>query len=53
MSQTLTFPRAGTFFGECAEYCGLRHADMLFNVAAVSRSQFQTWAASGGKAPTP
>ena len=50
---TLSFPRAGTFQGECAEFCGLRHSDMLFNVRAVSPAQFSGWARSGGKAPLP
>jgi cytochrome c oxidase subunit 2 len=47
--ETLTFTRAGLFQGACAEFCGLRHADMLFNVRAVSPAQFRAWAASGGR----
>jgi cytochrome c oxidase subunit 2 len=50
---TLVFSRTGVFQGECAEFCGLRHADMLFTVHVVSPSAFQAWAASGGKGPTP
>lgn len=49
---TLSFPKAGLFQGACAEFCGLRHSDMLFNVRAVSPAQFRAWAASGGKAVT-
>ena len=52
-SQTLTFPVAGTFQGQCAEFCGLRHADMLFSVHAVSPAAFTAWARSGGRGPTP
>jgi cytochrome c oxidase subunit 2 len=50
---TLTFPAAGVFQGECAEFCGLRHADMLFSVHAVSPSAFAAWARTGGRGPTP
>jgi cytochrome c oxidase subunit II len=50
-SVTLTFPTPGTFQGQCAEFCGLRHADMLFAVNAVSPAAFARWARSGGKAP--
>lgn len=46
---TLLFSRAGTFGGQCAEFCGLRHADMVFTVRAVAPAAFRAWAASGGK----
>jgi cytochrome c oxidase subunit 2 len=46
---TLGFDRAGLFQGACAEFCGLRHADMIFNVRAVSPTRFAAWADSGGK----
>jgi cytochrome c oxidase subunit II len=48
---TLTFPDAGTFQGQCAEFCGLRHADMTFVVRAVSAAAFARWATSGGRTP--
>ena len=44
-SVTLSFARAGVFPGQCAEFCGLRHADMVFTVHAVSPAQFRAWAA--------
>ena len=50
-SVTLVFPDAGTFQGQCAEFCGLRHADMLFTVRAVAPATFAAWARSGGRAP--
>jgi cytochrome c oxidase subunit II len=53
LSVTLTFTRAGVFPGQCAEFCGLRHADMVFTVHAVSPAQFNAWARSRGKAPVP
>jgi cytochrome c oxidase subunit II len=49
---TLTFPHPGLFQGACAEFCGLRHSNMLFNVRAVSPAQFGAWARNGGKART-
>ena len=45
---TLTFMQAGLFQGEWAEFCGLRHSEMLFNVRAVGLPAFRAWAASGG-----
>jgi cytochrome c oxidase subunit 2 len=41
---TLDFDHAGTFDGQCAEFCGLRHADMVFTVRALPPSQFLAWA---------
>ena len=35
--------RAGTYPGECAEFCGLQHAHMLLIVIAQPRAQFKTW----------
>ena len=50
-SVTLVFGDVGTFQGQCAEFCGLRHADMLFTVRALAPEAFARWARSGGKAP--
>jgi cytochrome c oxidase subunit 2 len=33
----------GTYGGQCAEFCGIGHADMFFTVRAVSRAEFDTW----------
>jgi cytochrome c oxidase subunit 2 len=49
---TVSFGR-GVFPGQCAEFCGLRHADMLFTAYSVSRSAFATWARSKGRRPVP
>ncbi len=35
--------RAGTYAGECAEFCGLQHAHMLLIVIAQPRAQYETW----------
>jgi cytochrome c oxidase subunit 2 len=43
--------QAGTYYGSCAEFCGLDHGDMVFYVKAVSPSQFRTWVQSGGTGP--
>lgn len=33
----------GTYLGECAEFCGLDHARMLFTVRAVPPAEFRAW----------
>ena len=33
----------GVFRGQCAQYCGLYHSEMLFSVKVVSQSDFSTW----------
>ena len=38
-------PKApGVFFGNCAEYCGTQHANMLLRVVAQSPEDFKKWA---------
>jgi cytochrome c oxidase subunit 2 len=46
---TLTFDHAGLYPGQCAEYCGLNHSEMVFTARAVSPSRFAAWAQRGGK----
>jgi cytochrome c oxidase subunit 2 len=50
-----TVPEAGTFAGECAEFCGLNHAFMGFSVKAVPRSEFDAWVRQqqASQSPTP
>ncbi|HEY2654148.1 MAG TPA: cytochrome c oxidase subunit II, partial [Solirubrobacteraceae bacterium] len=48
---TLDFDQVGTFGGQCGEFCGLRHAEMVFTVTVVSGQRFQVWARSGGRRP--
>lgn len=38
--------RTGSFSGKCSQFCGLYHAEMLFNVKVVSPSQFSSWLTS-------
>ncbi len=35
--------RAGVFRGQCAEFCGLQHAHMAFDVVAESPADFERW----------
>jgi cytochrome c oxidase subunit II len=35
--------RAGRFRGQCAEYCGLQHANMIFTIVAEPRETFEEW----------
>lgn len=49
---TLSFTK-GVFAGQCAEFCGLRHPDMVFTAHAVSPASFGAWARSRGRGPTP
>lgn len=50
---TLSFGTPGVFQGVCAEFCGLRHAEMIFAVRAVRPGSFTAWAAHGGVGPIP
>lgn len=36
----------GTFLGNCAEYCGTQHANMLLRVVVQSPADFEKWAAA-------
>src|SRR4030095_6710054 len=44
--------RAGTFVGQCAEYCGLQHALMLLVVVVHPKDEFRAWIAAQQVAPT-
>jgi cytochrome c oxidase subunit 2 len=50
---TVDFDRSGRLDGQCAEFCGLRHPDMLLVADAVSPSRFSAWARAGGTGPVP
>ncbi len=43
--------RLGTFHGQCAEFCGLNHAEMTFSVRVVTGSEFDAWLAQREAAP--
>ena len=38
--------RAGSYFGECAQFCGVGHYNMHMTVIALPPAQFQTWVKS-------
>jgi cytochrome c oxidase subunit 2 len=49
---TVTDP--GTYFGQCAEFCGDLHADMTFAVEAMEAAAFAEWLDTASSAtPTP
>jgi len=49
---TVTTP--GRWGGQCAEFCGIGHADMQFTVNAMSRADFDAWVVQQQQAaPTP
>jgi cytochrome c oxidase subunit 2 len=39
----------GVYFGNCAEYCGTQHANMLLRVIAQEPDDFKLWAATEAK----
>jgi cytochrome c oxidase subunit 2 len=48
-SIAFTAKRAGVFRGQCAEFCGLQHANMAFLVYADPPAAFRRWLASAAK----
>lgn len=36
-------PEIGTYAGKCAEYCGIQHANMRFDVKVVSKEDFKKY----------
>jgi len=49
-----TVTTAGTYRGQCAEFCGTLHADMTFEVQAMEPADFEEWLATAASAtPTP
>jgi cytochrome c oxidase subunit 2 len=50
-----TVTTAGTYAGQCAEFCGDLHSQMTFSVQAMSRADFDTWyaAAKASMPPAP
>jgi cytochrome c oxidase subunit II len=50
-----TITDAGTYAGQCAEFCGTNHADMKFVVEAISRADYDAYitAWESGETPAP
>jgi len=40
-----------TFFGQCAEFCGIAHALMRFRVTVMDQADFDSWVAAYGPPP--
>jgi cytochrome c oxidase subunit II len=45
--------KAGIYRGQCSEFCGVQHAQMLFWIAADSPAQFEAWAKHQQALPPP
>ncbi len=41
----------GTFYGQCAEFCGTAHAQMRFIVQSLTQEDYDAWAAGFGRPP--
>ena len=39
----------GTYFGQCAEFCGIAHGDMRLRVVAHTPADFERWVADNAK----
>jgi cytochrome c oxidase subunit 2 len=48
---TLSAEKPGTYLGQCAEYCGLSHANMRFRVIAKSPADFEQWLSEQQQGP--
>jgi len=44
--------KEGTYRGECAEFCGIQHANMNFLLIAQTPASFDTWALQHQQAPS-
>ena len=42
----LTFEKEGLYHGQCTQFCGLQHPDMVFRVRVVSQGEYQSWLAA-------
>jgi cytochrome c oxidase subunit 2 len=41
--------KEGTYYGQCSQLCGVRHAYMPIEVKVVSEAEFETWLAAAKK----
>jgi cytochrome c oxidase subunit 2 len=42
----LTFEKEGLYHGQCTQFCGLQHPDMVFRVRVVTQGEYQSWLAA-------
>ena len=40
--------REGTYYGQCSEICGIKHAYMPIHIEVVGKPEFAEWVANGG-----
>jgi cytochrome c oxidase subunit 2 len=52
-TMTLEADQPGIYYGQCAEFCGLSHANMLLRVVAHEPDDFDEWVAANTRAPAP
>jgi cytochrome c oxidase subunit 2 len=45
----LTFEKTGLFHGQCTQFCGLQHPDMVFRVRVVTQGEYQSWLAAASR----
>lgn len=45
--------RIGTFYGQCSELCGVKHAFMPIEIKVVSQADFDAWVAAKKAPPAP
>jgi cytochrome c oxidase subunit 2 len=45
-SFTFTIDEPGTYRGQCAEFCGIGHSQMLFSIRGVTRPEYDQWVAT-------
>ncbi|HYY75161.1 MAG TPA: cytochrome c oxidase subunit II [Gaiellaceae bacterium] len=50
-SIVLEADRPGVYRGQCAEFCGVQHANMAFFVIAEPRDEFEAWAGRMARPP--
>ncbi|MDQ2940804.1 MAG: cytochrome c oxidase subunit II [Chloroflexota bacterium] len=50
-----TISEEGTYTGQCAEFCGLQHANMTFAIQGLTRAKYDKWlkVAQSGASPAP
>jgi len=49
----MTFQRVGLYHGQCAQFCGIAHSDMLFRVRVVPPNEFQRFLTGNRGGTTP
>jgi cytochrome c oxidase subunit II len=45
----LTFDKVGLYHGQCTQFCGLDHPDMIYRVRVVTQGEYQSWLAAAAR----